>query len=299
MLLQTGRAPHSPRPPGARRGTAVAPTLPSSRRGSRRPPGSSTPSPGAGAARAGGGRGCGGARDASAPAEAQRGGGSAPLGDTRRRDHAPRPPVRTETRACPGARGVRGVPRLERARAGTTQGGRATRRLGSRPSGSRPSLQPHCVHVAQAMGREGPGLPGSRPPDRRLHDPGRAARTAIRTPARVYLEGARTQTGCPRGRRLICPRACVAGAVPGGVGAGQAPQGVMQAARRARAHPGTRTHPVSHGPGTAGPAGSMGGTGRADLPRLPVGRRVLQAVLTRSCVRTRPPTPGPRSPPAF
>lgn len=162
-LLQMGRAPHSPRPPGARRGTAVAPTLPSSRRGSGRPPGSSTPSPGAGAARAGGGRGCGGARDASAPAEAQRGGGSAPLGDTRRRDHAPRPPVRTETRACPGARGVRGVPRLERARAGTTQGGRATGRLGSRPSGSRPSLQPHCVHVARAMGRR---PPEARPPGR-------------------------------------------------------------------------------------------------------------------------------------
>lgn len=155
----------------------------------------------------------------------QRGGGSAPLGDTRRRDHAPRPPVRTETRACPGARGVRGVPRLERARAGTTQGGRATGRLGSRPSGSRPSLQPHCVHVARAMGREGPGLPGSRPPDRRLHDPGRAARAAIRTPMRVYLEGARTQTGCPRGQRLICPRACVAGAVPGGGGAGRPPRG--------------------------------------------------------------------------
>lgn len=97
------------------------------------------------------------------PSEAQRGGGSAPLGDTRRRDRAPRPPVRTETRACPGARGVRGVPRLERARAGTTQGGRATGRLGSRPSGSRPSLQPHCVHVARAMGRR---PPEARPPGR-------------------------------------------------------------------------------------------------------------------------------------
>lgn len=43
-------------------------------------------------------------------------------------------------------------------------------------------------------------------------------------------------------------------------------------------------HAVSPGLGTAGPAGSTGGTGRrtGDLPRLPSGLQVLQAVLTYS-----------------